>query len=174
MNVSDLPASRAACNVPDHVLDAMAREYRDGWARLASIYPRLYRSESPIEAALLAALIHRSHAGLFAVCVDPGPIPADALFAIVPQQSVGRFRADFLVTTRRGQIVVECDGHDWHERSRWQAMRDKLRDRILASQGIFTLRFTGSEIWADAIDCAAQVETMACRMAWGQLDGAQG
>lgn len=46
-------------------------------------------------------------------------------------------------------IAVEIDGHDFHERTKEQAMRDKQRDRAFASEGITVLRFTGSEVWKD-------------------------
>ena len=45
--------------------------------------------------------------------------------------------------------MIECDGHDYHERTKEQAARDKKRDRFFASKGYKVLRFTGSEIWAD-------------------------
>jgi hypothetical protein len=46
-------------------------------------------------------------------------------------------------------VAVECDGHDFHERTKQQAERDKKRDRDLQSIGWRVLRFTGSEIVRD-------------------------
>src|SRR5262245_34455764 len=55
---------------------------------------------------------------------------------------------DFIVSTSFGaeaiRIVVECDGHDYHEKTKWQASRDKRRDRILQRLGYRVFRFTGS------------------------------
>lgn len=45
--------------------------------------------------------------------------------------------------------MVECDGHNYHERTSEQAKRDRKRDRDLTSQGFTVVRFTGSEIVSD-------------------------
>jgi very-short-patch-repair endonuclease len=55
------------------------------------------------------------------------------------------------------RVVVECDDHEYHERTKQQAIRDKTRDRAFQAQGFQVLRFTGSEIWRDALKCAAEV-----------------
>jgi len=54
-------------------------------------------------------------------------------------------------------LVVECDGHDYHERTKEQAKKDRSRDRDLQSNGYTVFRFTGSEIWKDPNACAEQV-----------------
>lgn len=43
-------------------------------------------------------------------------------------------------------VAIECDGHEFHERTTGQAQRDKKRDRDLQSIGWHVARFTGSEI----------------------------
>lgn len=81
-----------------------------------------------------------------------GFIPA---FCIWHQAKVGPYAADFLIRSQRGEnspvtwIAIECDGHDFHERTKNQAAHDKKRDRFFQKNGIVPLRFTGSEIWAD-------------------------
>lgn len=53
---------------------------------------------------------------------------------------------------RRGRdvyVAIECDGHDFHERTKEQAERDKKRDRDIQSLGWNVARFTGSEIVRD-------------------------
>ena len=52
---------------------------------------------------------------------------------------------------------MECDGHDFHERTKAQAAHDKTRDRALQARGLKVLRYTGSEIWADPFGCALDV-----------------
>lgn len=52
-------------------------------------------------------------------------------------------------------IVLEVDGHAFHERTKEQATRDKARDRLLQSRGYKVFRFTGSDVWKDAFGCAA-------------------
>ena len=83
------------------------------------------------------------------------------LRCVFPQVTVGDYRIDFLILHLDGPdglggVVVECDGHDYHERTKEQAARDKARDRDLQEQGYKVFRFTGSEIWRDAIGCADQ------------------
>lgn len=121
--------------------------------------------ESEIERRLLPALIfmrpksfHLGYGGSFG--------PADV--NVRPQRRIGPFRVDFAVTAARNwdkrwpqgkvvRLVVECDGHDFHERTKEQARRDRRRDRMLMLGGWKVVRFTGSEIWADAVGCAQQV-----------------
>jgi very-short-patch-repair endonuclease len=70
----------------------------------------------------------------------------------------GRYRIDFAITTASGpRVAIELDGHDWHERNKQQAERDKSRDRRLQELGWKVLRFTGSEVWRDATDCVNEV-----------------
>lgn len=70
---------------------------------------------------------------------------------------------DFLISSglgqyrRRARLVVECDGHNFHERSKEQAMRDRSRDRALQEAGYTVFRFTGAELWRDPCACADQV-----------------
>lgn len=79
------------------------------------------------------------------------------------QVQIGTWRADFLGFARGADVnnpmglVIECDGHDFHEKTKEQAARDKVRDRYFASAGYHVLRFTGSEIWRDANACATQI-----------------
>jgi very-short-patch-repair endonuclease len=83
------------------------------------------------------------------------------------QVEVGKYRADIIVWRwehmasetwlKTPPVIIECDGHDFHERTKEQAQRDKLRDRELQQEGYCVLRFTGSEIWRDAWACAQQV-----------------
>lgn len=98
---------------------------------------------------------------------------------IVPQARLRPlpYRVDFLVLLNpRGRhptiptLVIECDGHDYHERTKEQASRDRKRDRDIQNLGVPILRFTGSEIWRDAAECAAQVDVFGARMLeriWG-------
>lgn len=74
-----------------------------------------------------------------------------------PQQPVGDFVVDFLLTIEGNSIALECDGADYHE-----AERDRQRDQILWEQhNIPTIRFTGSEIHQDAEKCVKQLVTQA-------------
>lgn len=78
------------------------------------------------------------------------------------------YRLDFaLIETRHEsgalpfvKIAIECDGHDFHEKTKEQARRDKKRDRYLQTEGWLVARFTGSEIVKDPVGCATQVMAM--------------
>lgn len=124
--------------------------------------------ESPIEKIFLAQFIHPHIAGEFDTIVNvmkppsglvehtvPPPIPGIFLY---PQIKIGDYRVDFLIhATIRDPvrtIIVECDGHDYHERTKAQAQRDKARDRFLMGKGYRVVRFTGSELFNNPFDCA--------------------
>lgn len=92
-------------------------------------------------------------------------------FCVLPvwvglQTPMGSYRADFTFTVQSWKdeawrtLVVECDGHDFHERTKEQASRDRARDRWMAEQGYTVFRFTGSELYRDPMKCAEQVFEM--------------
>jgi very-short-patch-repair endonuclease len=76
---------------------------------------------------------------------------------LVSQVVTGSYRLDFALVHDDVHLAVECDGHDFHEKTRQQARHDKARDRALVAAGWTVLRFTGSEIYADAPACVAEV-----------------
>ena len=111
------------------------------------------KCESPIEALFYAALEHMTGNRAF---------PCAESFPRTQQAKIGQYRADFLFTVvdpsgAARKLVVELDGHDFHERTKEQASRDKARDRFMTAQGIQVVRFTGSEIWANPLACAEDV-----------------
>jgi very-short-patch-repair endonuclease len=92
---------------------------------------------------------------------------------LTPQARVDRFRLDFLVEVFDGEgwqkLAVECDGHDFHEKTSKQAARDKARDRAIAMREHTMFRFTGSEIYADPMKCAAQIIEWGHRQYWKKI-----
>lgn len=142
-----------------------------------------YETESPIERLLLAAFLCR---GLkdeppedkYEISnVDMGTFVEsgrhknyrDGCLLVFPQQKFGDYRLDFLVYSRSYQgtevmAAVECDGHDYHERTKEQARRDKARDRFLTGEGLVVIRFTGSEIYRDPSECVHEID----RILWTQ------
>lgn len=85
-----------------------------------------------------------------------------ACLTIDMQKKIGSYRADFLLTLTVSDYdddclpieaahaaVIECDGHDFRDRTKQQASRDRARDRFMQMQNIAVLRFTGSDIWND-------------------------
>ena len=78
------------------------------------------------------------------------------------KKTEGNYRVDFMfsVVSKSGltkKLVVECDGHNYHERTKEQAAADRSRDRSLQELGYTVYRFTGSELHRDAFACARQV-----------------
>ena len=76
---------------------------------------------------------------------------------LIPQYQLDDKRIDFLLREDSLRVFIECDGHDFHERTKKQAANDRRRDREIQQSGAHILRFTGSEIWSDPIECASQV-----------------
>jgi very-short-patch-repair endonuclease len=133
-------------------------------------YHAIEKCESPIESLLLTALILESKDQPFTtVHIEMGDFPErpdfDEAAFVFPQVRIGSYRVDFAIwdaslpfsIAAPRVMVVECDGHDFHERTKEQARRDKQRDRYLTSHGYKVLRFTGSEIWADPGACAQEI-----------------
>ncbi|MDQ0062353.1 endonuclease domain-containing protein [Paenibacillus harenae] len=93
--------------------------------------------ESPIERiAALEALKFRDTAG-------------EITYKIMSQYPVGPYKADVVVTGPDKKVAIECDGHEFHEKTKSQAARDKKRDREFQKEGYIILRYTGSEIVND-------------------------
>ena len=141
--------------------------------------------ESPIEQRLLIALrdddcppFGQPVIGITLESILAGAhhFPHENQWVVLPQAQIGRYRVDFLILVKddenphRAILAVECDGHDFHERTKEQAQRDKSRDRYLLSMKIPTMRFTGSEIYQDAEKCASQISQFVEDHAYQHLD----
>lgn len=134
------------------------------------------KCQSPIELGLLKALIgvHMCDRRLrIDALPTAGGLLTDWEARLFVQHPVEKYRVDFAihVTSEAGGkrlsewIAVECDGHEFHERTREQAARDKARDRAIVAAGFRILRFTGSEIYADPAKCARDVMRLAVSIA---------
>ena len=82
------------------------------------------------------------------------PVTFDKTFILAPKNK--SYIVDFLfeltkeidfITYPIANIVVEVDGHDFHERTKEQAKRDKERDRYFTKVGYKIYRYTGSEVY---------------------------
>jgi len=80
---------------------------------------------------------------------------------ILPQCHVStggvRYRVDFALICQSVKVAIELDGHDFHERTKQQAKRDKSRDRALSREGWNVVRYTGSEVYEDVHACIDDV-----------------
>jgi very-short-patch-repair endonuclease len=117
--------------------------------------------ESPIEVLFGASFLVTTYLlGIRVFVATEGkPIPPGADVLMFPQKSVGQYRADFLLSCPSSgkDVVVECDGHDFHERTKEQAARDRSRDRAMQRDGFIVMRFTGSELYKSPIYRAFEV-----------------
>lgn len=124
--------------------------------------------ESPIEIGFAKGLLalRLTDRRIVFDALPSGPLLTEWEARVFAQHCVGNYRLDFAIhlTAKKGGreisewIGIECDGHDYHERTREQAKRDKSRDRELTASGIRMFRFTGSEIFENNIACAKQIQ----------------
>jgi very-short-patch-repair endonuclease len=87
------------------------------------------------------------------------------------QVKVGNYVADFVMRRQQNEktswVAIECDGHEFHERTKEQAQHDRSRDRFFQSQGLAILRFTGSEIWRDPTKVVMEIYEFAVKKVSG-------
>ncbi len=88
-----------------------------------------------------------------------------SIIGIVPQfdlADVGRVDFALLLPAISSAplVVVECDGHDYHDRTPEQASADRRRDRATLALGIPTLRYTGTDILRGAAAASAEIAEM--------------
>jgi len=77
-----------------------------------------------------------------------------------PQEKIGKYVVDFLLTydiENQSEVVVELDGHDFHDKDKYQRAYEKARDRFLVREGYRVLHFTGSEVVKDPYKVAYEV-----------------
>ena len=53
---------------------------------------------------------------------------------------------------------IECDGYEFHQKTKEQVECDNQRQRDLQNEGIEIIRFSGSEIWNNPEKCAEEVK----------------
>ena len=98
---------------------------------------------------------------LFYISPSDEPDMADwnGFVVVTPQYKWNGYRIDFRADTRAldHPIFIECDGHDFHERTKEQAERDRTKDRKIQEAGIPILRFTGREIFRNPLDVVNQI-----------------
>lgn len=134
--------------------------------------------QSPIERAMFYALVIEASTRSYSVVVVDQHLHPTLIqhgfgikepVVIQLQAQLGDYRVDFCLrhtvashdaegraTVSERRLVVECDGHDFHDRTKEQASRDRERDRVLQSTGVHVFRFTGADIWRDAFRCARE------------------
>jgi very-short-patch-repair endonuclease len=143
-----------ANSVSDWILSETALSYP-----IESFNP--HKWGSPIERLFHHAIMFSCQLGVswFEITFDE---PTDIQkLKIETQALVLDWPVDFLLTVKSeyglvSRLVIECDGHEFHERTKEQAKRDRSRDRRLQDAGLTVYRFTGSEIYRNSFGCARQ------------------
>lgn len=60
---------------------------------------------------------------------------------------------DFSVEEKSKPLVIECDGHDFHEKTKEQVIHDNERDLDLKKAGYDVIHFSGSQIYRNPAKC---------------------
>lgn len=156
--IGDLFTLLSRCESP--VEQILLAALWDRWH--AEVYPQSNRLQ-----AYLAAN-YPAWDGVFLVCCEPQKT--------ITTWSDQRYRVDFYIYLTRfrhhirrpapadeswpelGKLVVEVDGHEFHDRTKQQASSDRTRDRQLTLDGYRVVRFTGSDVYNDPEQCAEDID----------------
>lgn len=143
--------------------------------------------ESPMEYAFVKAWLSTCEECRFGIeefeklprNVIHTPLHYSRIDYLAPQHPIGNYRADFVlariamgwvkdlenpgkvitILEKLPLVVVEIDGHDFHEKTKEQASRDKERDRFMTAHGYRVFRFTGSDIYNRADQCVQEIHS---------------
>jgi very-short-patch-repair endonuclease len=136
--------------------------------------------ESPVEQILVVTLYNSWHASINTglnrlQCSLPALYPGwEGIFDVrVELQKaiwtpLQEYRVDLYMFLTRfwsnseqpvwGKLVVEIDGHDFHDRTKQQASYDRERDRAITLEGYRVIRFTGSDVFNDPYHCVEDIK----------------
>ncbi len=95
------------------------------------------------------------------------------------QHPIDQYRTDFalhLTAENAGRslsewFAIECDGYEFHHKTREQVTRDKARERAITAEGFRVLRFSGTEIHHGLGDTLAEILTVINRTFCDWRDG---
>jgi very-short-patch-repair endonuclease len=80
---------------------------------------------------------------------------------VMPQFRIDKYRVDFLITQKGigpseilSPVVVELDGHEFHDKNKQQRSYEKARDRFLLRAGYRVVHYTGSDVVSDPYSVA--------------------
>lgn len=96
--------------------------------------------------------------------------------AVIPQEEItigeNKYRVDFLFELsffysdkykKFLLLVIECDGYDFHQKTKEQVAKDYKRDRNLQANGYEILRFSGSEIFNNRENSKIEIKNFILR-----------
>ena len=120
----------------------------------------LINCESPIEQLLSMALESLNIKNIFKFN------PFIDIIEIEKQKEIQcgkkKYRVDFFIPViyknqENKCFIVECDGHDFHQKTKEQVERDNTRMRDLQKEGYEIIKFSGTEIWHRPYKCASEI-----------------
>lgn len=56
-------------------------------------------------------------------------------------------------------VLVEIDGHIWHEKTPEQVEKDKQRERAIMAAGYRVVRFSAREVFRDPVKCVYEANS---------------
>lgn len=160
--------------IPDNVLQFINKASDDAgrieaeWAYVEiSCFIGEHEISSPIEQMFVAAIHVMAKANFERINPPPlmgigGEYNGNGVY-VQPQFRVDKYRVDFRVERfgncghSTGVVLVELDGHEFHDKDQKQRSYEKARDRFLAKSGFVVLHFTGSDVAADPYKVAYEV-----------------
>lgn len=57
-------------------------------------------------------------------------------------------------------LIIECDGYEFHQKTKQQVEKDNIRSRDLQKQGYEIIRFSGTEIYHKTYKCACEIRNI--------------
>lgn len=108
------------------------------------------RCKSPIETIFCMAF------DIIACFRDPDHWYLDKQYEVVVDDNK-RYYLDFAYIGNNFKIAIECDGHDFHQKTKEQVCYGNDRDYELQRLDFYVFHFSGSEIFNDPLGCATKV-----------------
>lgn len=162
LNITPTPSLKYFLELPRRSQEVIM-EYLSHWqGNLKKIEWNLWtarEAESPIESIFYITFAIYAQMKKDNIC-----------FQLLPQHEIEangrRYRADFAFVgddlgicycnfkKRPKNLVIECDGYEFHEKTKEQVAYDNQREYDLKMAGFDVLRFSGSEIYNRPYECA--------------------
>lgn len=126
------------------------------------LYHECCHLNSPIEQLFFIAFHTIAEVNGFRVVTRPSWARVED-FVIIPQFQIGAYRVDFIAYMaipahcKPSIVVIECDGHDFHDKDKKQRSYEKKREREIQKLGYRIFRFTGSDITESPYSCAKEI-----------------
>ena len=90
----------------------------------------------------------------------------ESQYCITREDNIPKYYIDFAfiasdheylnIKNRNFKLAIECDGHEFHEKTSRQVDRDNRRNYDLSMAGFDVLRYSGSRIYKEPIICALE------------------